>query len=500
MAEQTIKYDIGLGSVAKDQKGNLVTDAAGNLVVPIEPVQMTVNAGNVGSDTDAEKNSCLDLKIELPDTTVEMELCPDDTITNNIGIFSTRRCYFNMRELQKRYGNTFSMTVEVAAHYTPDYYEEEREIDGNIVKCKCEDLYYNGASIRMSWGDDIYTNVVVCGAGSHSATFHFNLTNRTITADVETEQTGNIGVKCYTECDCEEPEPTKVEVRCDVLYCDPSLMNGEKYTAYTPIDATYYLWSKKTTTVTIDEGETVATAISKLGLPKMTGKQELMYIAANDDRFWRDASKDATISGSKYVGTVYYTPSWDTLEWGFSGSFVPISVERYSGGCGVKLRFTPDEGDYPEKVFSGTILTATFNSDNVPADATPEEVLDLFLSRLSPYALDLISKYYGTDGEVVVSSDAADFGKYGVYGSVWRGAVDYEAWTQSPCHGEETVYTTTTTPVTGGQYGTIANETFTPASDTIAAVGDGVYSVTDDAGVVRYWDADLAIDEDEEFE
>ena len=48
---QSITYDTGLNAVAVDSVGNLVTDSAGNLVVPIEPVIITVESGaNHGGD------------------------------------------------------------------------------------------------------------------------------------------------------------------------------------------------------------------------------------------------------------------------------------------------------------------------------------------------------------------------------------------------------------------------------------------------------------------
>lgn len=311
MAMQTLKYeDNGFASVAVDQAGNFVTDNAGNLVIPIEPFKIECVATDYGSSPDYEGIGCNTMTVTLPDRTVSYYLCPDEFKSDEIAVFKNVNglgiIYFNVRTLKEKYGDSFTMTVDVLGEFERVFYEEI--IDGK--KHTCEDIYYNRGDIKVWWGKyGIGSCTDSCKSfGHHTAKFTVNFADMTISSDTASINVWSLlGTKCDKICYEGGGDDDPYEV---TAYCDVELCSNAEISVYRSKSDEYGDWlfssSKVTVTVHPDRGETPESELQKAAICSVINEDYRKYIVTSTidpKRYYRDESKDIPV-GTKEV-TVY---------------------------------------------------------------------------------------------------------------------------------------------------------------------------------------------------
>jgi hypothetical protein len=287
----SIKYSTGLNAVAVDSVGNLVTDSAGNLVIPIEALKIyalsdapTVTVGEV-----VHQSTTTTLK--FPDKTVSFTVRNgDDKITKAEGICEGRSgITLNMRYLQQRYGDSVTFGVAVAESVKRKYQKSTAE-NGSVQYCveyqpssHVSSIVWNGESIygdstKRCVGESVHVGKVTIDFQSATATLD--------TSSVPTDITDECG-----ECRNEPPTIT-ITIVCDYAYCEPDL-GATRYIA----NSLAYLWGSAVNEVVVEYGETEDEAIAKAAT-KYVESEKKQYITADNPswatgkRFWRDEDKD----------------------------------------------------------------------------------------------------------------------------------------------------------------------------------------------------------------
>lgn len=345
--KKTIRYNLGLGSVARDSEGNLITDSAGNVIIPIESFTFSFYSTNFGCIPDWSDIGCLFIELELPDRTIYRQLCGGSVIEDNYGIWDDTRSHIfrpNLRYLSKQYGERFEMGFYVYPAYKPNLFEEK---DESGKKVRCEYIYFNYSSISVwshYWeGYSITSNSGGCGnAWGHRATFTVDLNALTVTGEDNDLQSLPWGEQCDAICQEVPPPDIEITVICNTVFC-----SGGGY-VYTSENYDYIFASQKNTTE-LKSGETEEDAIKRMASDTITAKQELPYFVAESGlRYWRDKEHDI--------------PSGAMVEVSVFSASVLGRNEQYGDVVYIEQpnRFTPVDGN---RIFSNASQSNDISDD-----------------------------------------------------------------------------------------------------------------------------------------
>ena len=292
--KQSITYSTGLNPVAVDSAGNLVCDSAGNLVIPIEPILLFPSAG-APSGEGADPTGCQTITVTLPDQTETFRICDrDDRVVSDVGIVNSGSgLTLNMRTLQKKFGDTVTLSLAIQTHFKRKWNEVTDE-EGNVIEyCSWFTPYSHGMSIE--WGNKSINgnSTIVCGGSVHVGKVTIDFNSATVSLDTSAMPGSEAGAECggcYPE-----PPVEIITVKCDSIWC-----NGSGSIRYL---GEAWLWGAAENEVEVRSDQTLDDAIAEsTNAIRISGIESKPYISIvgmeyiesyiSGKKFFRNPEKD----------------------------------------------------------------------------------------------------------------------------------------------------------------------------------------------------------------
>lgn len=326
--KQSINYSTGLNAVAVDSVGNLVTDSAGNLVIPIEPVIITVESESNHSDCKCAivnvigdgSQTFMPCVGNMPFRQNSINWLGKATDIHAVQLVSNLR-NVNMESL------SFDIIAGIQVHrpvgeFSPSYMQ-----------------------VKIQWGDKEITSdqYYVCHQSRkvfNIGNININLQNNTLSYTGVDLPTNASSVKCEQK---EEPEIIVIEAPyawCNtlgsVIYTEDEVSGLSRY------------WANKETEVTVYPGEDREEKINEASLccvqpgggnvAYVTLESLDVYQTLSGDRYWK--TYDTKSLHVEQAITVYRCFNKDTKEY--------LWVERYPDSTNTKTGRIWSYGDLPD--------------------------------------------------------------------------------------------------------------------------------------------------------
>lgn len=602
---QSITYNTGLNAVAVDSVGNLVTDSAGNLVIPIEPVIITVESESNHSDCKCAivnvigdgSQTFMPCVGNMPFRQNSINWLGKSTDIHSVQLVS------NLRNINDE-TLSFDIVAGIQVHrpvgeFSPSYMQ-----------------------VIIQWGDSWIQSekYYVCHQSSkvfNIGNISINLNNNTLTYTGVDLPTNASSVKCEQKEEPPEPEIIVIEAPyswCGRVYSVDAESNEtvtEAATIYTEsgVPSTDDLvWASDRTEIKVDEGATDderEEAITNASVGRITSVQKREYILVDTtnaslqpahNTFWRDKDRDTStdnwtpITGYSCTGSVTGNYLWveqlpgapgattkrvwsassitddlpdsdkethevsknlveEDLPWVTSTTTdVRIEVHAYCSSdgnyydgvleghyfrtgvsCGKYDRWAQLAGDFKPYKENCPCRGSNLYS-NVVKIEDDNNLINYFMGLTIDITTGIAEC---SDGSIVYGDTAtaikgglihvrasgddeeAAYFEYnneqyrpnGAVGYVFeKTAVQYRAWTVSPCYEDQTrvttLYTNENTPT---RLFTISNGVATETQIVIVSSGTSVYSFKVGEGdgmfsTIHYWTGSMETNIDEEFE
>ena len=296
MSIQTIKYDTKLSPVAVDDTGNLVVDNAGNLVMPIKPIYITVGADDVDG-------TCGKVELSSDVYTFKAKVCESNLpyrkntkhwLGKSDSIYGIQ-CVSNLRNSTESIVD-FDIYAGIEKRRTPGKFDA------------------SGTRVVIRWGDDSVSSgeYYVCQQGQKThylGTVTVDLNALTLTYNTD-------GIKYPTDpslIDCEQEETEEIVIDADYRWCSAFIdINGDVVsvtgTVYTEQGTPVYdnlVWSEQHNEIEISASDDYNEALRDAALTTVASSENRKFITCNNHTgiFWRDSSKDIILS---YTGKTVY--------------------------------------------------------------------------------------------------------------------------------------------------------------------------------------------------
>lgn len=312
---QTITYSED--RILRDDKYNIVTDSAGNLVIPITPIQIEFHS-------EEHEVNCTCVRIEFSTAEaglgVDLVKCKtDDNSTISTPAWRLKSTNIHTVYLASRFGNIDPKLPILS-------YKVYAGID---IECDEEHVDYDSAAtyIKISWGDKTIQSAIYEVCHKNKRTFyygdlHIDLINMTLTYD---EQPILLG-KENKKCSCGDPTD-EIEIYAPYAWCgvhtvpDPVFISGNSHVTYTsghiytenenPAIGEYY-WFDEEVTIPVYPDQSDSEAIEEYprkGVIHNVQTREYITTHINGgltvQLLWRDKDKDQKEGGVTNWITAY---------------------------------------------------------------------------------------------------------------------------------------------------------------------------------------------------
>jgi hypothetical protein len=341
---QSITYNTGLNAVAVDSVGNLVTDSAGNLVIPIEPILLSPSAGFPRGDG-AESTGCQTIAVTLNGNHTEtFRICDsEDRVVSDVGIVNGRSgLTLNMRTLQKRFGDTVTLSLAIQTHFKRKWNKVTDE-EGNVIEY-CSQYTTYGHRMRVTWngepidGESVYR----CGGSVHVGKVTIDFNSATVSLDTSAMPDSMLGAECGG---C-VPEPPIEIIVIEAPYAWCNTLGSVIYTeAYFSGRSRY--WENKETEITVYPGEDHEEKINDASICCVEAVSNVAYVTLESlnvdltlsgDRYWK--TNDTKPLHVEQAITVYRCYNKDTKEY--------LWAERYPDSTNTRTGRIWSYGDLPD--------------------------------------------------------------------------------------------------------------------------------------------------------
>ena len=325
MTETTVDYTrhLGLRPVAQGQNGNIVTDSAGNLVIPVTGV-ISVEAdlrasAPIGSNTpipqhDARYGEYKEyIDIDLNGTEYSYNTAQGEKVDTKYFNYRNKGNHkllvgFNMRNIAADYPaadypDGVKISVSVDSNYFP--VAETTESGEKIAYVPAVEIRGYCSWHTKSLGSTSRWDCPYNGSWKLAdITIDFTQRKATVkTFDVE-DSVGEALICTVTNF----PDVT-IEFDCDKQYCT-YLQDGTVYTGsavgYAVVEN--YIWNSRHVEISVKNGEEPETAIKKAAVTNIASRDTRQYIELSAEsasgRFWRD--DEADIRRSEYTPKTVY--------------------------------------------------------------------------------------------------------------------------------------------------------------------------------------------------
>lgn len=373
---QSITYNTGLNAVAVDSVGNLGTDSAGNLVIPILPITITVNSEPNHSDCQCAivnviggaSHTFRPCSGNLPYRQNSVNWLGKSTDIHSVQLIS------NLRNI-----NDETLSFDIVAGI--QVYRELGEFSPSYMQ------------VIIQWGDSWIQSekYYVCHQSSkvfNIGNISINLNNNTLTYTGVDLPTNASSVKCEQK---EEPEIIVIEAPyawCGRVYSVDAESNEtvtEGATLYTESispSTDNLVWLSDRTEIEVDEDATAEDrdeAITNASVGRITSVQKREYILVDTtntslqlahNTFWRDKDRD-TSADSWTTITVY------RCKGSVTGKY--LWVEQRPGAAGATTKrvwsAASDMDDVPDKDKEAYEVSKNLVAEDLPwVTSTPTDV------------------------------------------------------------------------------------------------------------------------------
>lgn len=333
---QSITYNTGLNAVAVDSIGNLVTDSAGNLIIPVAPIGITVYSEGNHSDC-----RCAIVRIESSAGEQTFIPCRNSMpFRQNSELWLATSSDIHEVHVGSNFGNLTTQSAEFSINA------------GIIIDRPPGEFAATEVSVQISWGNQHIQsdNYYVCHQGMRTyflGSISVDLNRLTLTYTPPNLPTDRGSVKCEQKEEPPEPEIIVIDAPyswCGRVYSVDAESNEtvtEGATLYTEsgVPSTNDLvWASDRTEIKVDEGATDderEEAITNASVGRITSVQKREYMLVDPtntslqlahNTFWRDNRGDTstdnwtTITVYSCTGSVTGKHLWVEQRPGASGA------------------------------------------------------------------------------------------------------------------------------------------------------------------------------------